>query len=72
MKTIDNSVTLREASLRRGLSKRRIIQQASEGGWGIRKIGRDRYVLSEDEKRDPVPRPTNIYLIDRDWIMKMK
>ena len=57
MKTIDNSVTLREASLRRGLSKRRIIQQASEGGWGIRKIGRDRYVLSEDEKRDPVPRP---------------
>ena len=57
MKTIDNSVTLREASLRRGLSKRRITQQASEGGWGIRKIGRDRYVLSEDEKRYSVPRP---------------
>ena len=51
METIDNSISLEEASLRRGVSKRRITQQVSEGGWGIRKIDRNRYVLSEDEKK---------------------
>ena len=56
MGTIDNSISLEEASLRRGVSKRRITQQVLEGGWGIRKIGRDRYVLSEDEKRTSVPK----------------
>jgi len=54
--TIDNSISLEEASLRRGVSKRRITQQVSEGGWGIRKIDRNRYVLSEDEKRPSDPR----------------
>ena len=38
------------------MSKRRITQQVLKGGWGIRKIGRDRYVLSEDEKRTSVPK----------------
>ena len=56
METIDNSISLEEASLRRGVSKRRITQQVSEGGWGIRKIDRNRYVLSEDEKRTSAPR----------------
>ena len=56
MNTSENSISLEEASLRRGVSKRRINQQATEGGWGIRKIGRDRYVLSEDEKRTSVPK----------------
>ena len=51
MNTSDNSISLEEASLRRGVSKRRINQQVSEGGWGIRKIDRNRYVLSEDEKK---------------------
>ena len=56
MNTSDNSISLEEASLRRGVSKRRITQQVSEGGWGIRKIDRNRYVLSEDEKRTLTPR----------------
>ena len=56
METIDNSISLEEASLRRGVSKRRITQQVSEGGWGIRKIDRNRYVLSEDEKKPSAPR----------------
>ena len=56
MNKSDNSISLEEASLRRGVSKRRITQQVSEGGWGIRKIGRNRYVLSEDEKRTSVPK----------------
>ena len=43
--------------MRRGVTKRRITQQASEGGWGIRKIGRNRYLLSEDEERTSVFRP---------------
>ena len=50
MRKIDNSISLEEASARRGVSKRRITQQANEGGWGIRKIDRNQYVLSEDEK----------------------
>ena len=57
MNTSDNSISLEEASLRRGVTKRRITQQASEGGWGIRKIGRNRYLLSEDEERFSVFRP---------------
>ena len=57
MNTSDNSISLEEASLRRGVTKRRITQQASEGGWGIRKIGRNRYLLSEDEERTSVIRP---------------
>ena len=43
--------------MRRGVSKRRINQQATEGGWGLRKIGRNRYLLSEDEERTSVSRP---------------
>ena len=43
------SVSLEEAAARRGVSKRRITQQVAEGGWGIQKIARDRYVLYEDE-----------------------
>ena len=57
MNKSDNSISLEEASLRRGVTKRRITQQASEGGWGIRKIGRNRYLLSEDEERTSVFRP---------------
>ena len=54
MNTSDNSISLEEASLRRGVSKRRINQQATERRWGIRKIGRNRYLLSEDEERTSV------------------
>ena len=36
------------------MSKRRINQQATEGGWGVRKIGRNQYILSEDEERTSV------------------
>ena len=54
MKTSDKSISLEEASLRRGVSKRRINQQATEGGWGVRKIGRNQYLLSEDEERTSV------------------
>ena len=54
MNTSDNSISLEEASLRRGVSKRRINQQAAEGGWGIRKIGRNQYLLSEDEEKTSV------------------
>ena len=50
MRKIDNSISLEEAAARRGVSKRRITQQVTEGGWGIRKIDRNQYVLSEDEK----------------------
>ena len=56
MRKIDNSISLEEAAARRGVSKRRITQQVTEGGWGIRKIDRNRYVLSEDEKKLSVPR----------------
>ena len=47
------SVSLEEAAARRGVSKRRITQQVSEGGWGIQKVARDRYVLYEDETCHP-------------------
>ena len=50
MRKIDNSISLEEAAASRGVSKRRITQQVTEGGWGIRKIDRNQYVLSEDEK----------------------
>ena len=50
MRKIDNSISLEEAAARRGVSKRRITQQVTEGGWGIRKIDWNQYVLSEDEK----------------------
>ena len=50
MRKIDNSISLEEAAARRGVSKRRITRQVTEGGWGIRKIGRNQYVLSEHEK----------------------
>ena len=49
MEKLDNSISLEEAAARRGVSKRRITQQVSEGGWGIQKVARDRYVLYEDE-----------------------
>ena len=64
MNTCENSISLEEASLRRGVSKRRINQQATEGGWGIRKICRNRYLLSEDEERTSVFRP-NIKISDQ-------
>ena len=54
MRKIDNSISLEEAAARRGVSKRRITQQVTEGGWGIRKIGRNRYLLSEDEESTSV------------------
>ena len=44
---MDKIFSLKEASLIRGVSKRRITQQAREGGWGIRKVSRGRYALSE-------------------------
>ena len=50
MRNIDNSISLDEAAARRGVSKRRITQQVSEGGWGIRKVARGRYLLNEKEK----------------------
>ena len=56
MRKVDNSIFFEEVAARRGVSKRRITQKVSEGGWGIRKIVRDRYVLSEDEKRTSVPK----------------
>ena len=43
------SVSLEEAAAQRGVSKRRITQQVAEGGWGIQKVARDRYVLYEEE-----------------------
>ena len=49
MENPDNSISLEEAASRRGVSKRRITQQAREGGWGIRKVARGRYALCEDE-----------------------
>ena len=55
MRKIDNSISLEEAAARRGVSKRRITQQVTEGGWGIRKIDRNQYVLSEDEKTPSAP-----------------
>ena len=56
MKNTNNIISLEEAATRRGVSKRRITQQVSEGGWGIRKVDRNRYVLSEDEKRPSATR----------------
>ena len=50
MRNIDNSISLEEAAASRGVSKRRITQQVSEGGWGIRKVARGRYLLNEKEK----------------------
>ena len=50
MRNTNNSISLEEAAARRGVSKRRITQQVSEGGWGIRKIARGRYVLFEEKK----------------------
>ena len=49
MENPDNTISLEEAAARRGVSKRRITQQVSEGGWGIQKVARDRYVLYEEE-----------------------
>ena len=48
MENTDNSISLEEAAAQRGVSKRRITQQVAEGGWGIQKVARDRYVLCED------------------------
>ena len=44
-------ISLEDAAARRGVSKRRITQQVSEGGWGIRKVDRNHYILYEDEKK---------------------
>ena len=40
-------VSISEAARIRGVSGRRIAQQAKEGGWGVRKVARGRYVLSD-------------------------
>ena len=40
-------VNIQEAARIRGVSERRIDQQAKEGGWGIQKISRGRYFLDE-------------------------
>ena len=40
-------VNIQEAARIRGVSERRIDQQPKEGGWGIQKISRGRYVLEE-------------------------
>ena len=42
------------------MSKRRINQQATEGGWGIENWS-NRYLLSEDEKRTTAPRYNKIF-----------
>ena len=42
-------VSINEAARIRGVSGRRIAQQAQEGGWGVRKVARGRYVLSDHE-----------------------
>ena len=42
-------VSITEAARIRGVSGRRIAQQAKEGGWGVRKVARGRYVLSDHE-----------------------
>ena len=42
-------VSISEAARVRGVSGRRIAQQAQEGGWGVREVARGRYVLSDHE-----------------------
>ena len=42
-------VSISEAARIRGVSGRRIVQQAQEGGWGVRKVARGRYVFSDHE-----------------------
>ena len=42
-------VSIRDAAGLRGVSERRIDQQSKEGGWGIKKVSRGRYFLSDDE-----------------------
>ena len=49
-------MSLEEAANRRGVCKRRIAQQACEGGWGIRKVSRGRYALSEGGKMQGEPK----------------
>ena len=49
-------MSLEEAANRRGVCKRRISQQAKEGGWGIRKVSRGRYALSEGGKMQGEPK----------------
>ena len=44
--------SIKEAARIRGVSGRRIAQQAKEGGWGVRKVARGRYVLSDHESSD--------------------
>ena len=52
---MDKTFSLKEASLIRGVSKRRITQQAREGGWGIRKVSRGRYAFSEGLEKQGEP-----------------
>ena len=42
-------VSISEAARIRGVSGRRIAQQAQEGGWGVRKVARGRYLLCDHE-----------------------
>ena len=44
--------SIKEAARIRGVSERRMAQQAKEGGWGVRKVARGRYVLSDHESSD--------------------
>ena len=67
----NKSVSLEAAAARRGVSKRRITQQVSEGGWGIRKVDRNQYVLSEDEKSYSGHRKKMKFQIKKDWNTRM-
>ena len=53
---METIVSLEEAANRRGVCKRRIAQQACEGGWGIRKASRGRYALSEGVELQEEPK----------------
>ena len=58
---METIVSLEEAANRRGVCKRRIAQQAGEGGWGIRKVSRGRYALSEGGKDAWGTKKTKLY-----------
>ena len=64
-------VSLEEAAAQRGVSKRRITQQVAEGGWGIQKVARDRYVLNEEETSYSGHRKKMKFQIKKDWNTRM-
>ena len=71
MKNPNNTISLEEAAARRVLSKRRITLQVSEGGWGIQKVARDRYVLNEEETSYSGHRKKMKFQIKKDWNTRM-